>query len=285
VEVALAPAVGGSIAALRLGGVDLLRPAPAGSSDPLSMGSFPLAPYANRIAHGRFACGGRQVQLPLNFGDHPHSLHGLGWTSAWAVAAMTPDSATLIHRHDGGDGWPWAYRAEQHFFVTVDGVAMTLTLHNLSDRAMPAGLGFHPYFCADEKTRLQFDADSLWLSTPDMLPERRVAGDGLGNWAAGAPVMGESLIDNVYGGWNGCAFVERGDGVRLELTATGAPWLHLFRPPQADFFCVEPVSHMPDAINRPDGMDMIAPGTEKSLSLCIRIGNSEETLSKARKIA
>ncbi len=284
-EAALAPAAGGSLAALRLDGVDLLRRAPPGSTDPLAMASFPLVPYANRIAEGRFRFGGRDFRLPLNFGDHPHSIHGLGWTAPWTVEAVAQDSVQLTHRHDGGDGWPWAYQAEQHIAVTPDALDMVLTVRNVSEETMPVGLGFHPYFQADAATRLQFDAASLWLSTPDMLPNREVAADTLGNWPEGEPVMGDSLIDNVYGGWSGSATMVRGDGARLVLTASGAPWLHVYRPPHSYDFCLEPVSHMPDAINRPQGMDLLEPGGSRTLSMRIAIDKSDQTLPKPSKIA
>lgn len=284
-EAVLAPAIGGSLAALRFEGVDILRPAPPGAAGPLQMASFPLVPYANRIAHGHFRFDGRDARLPLNFGDHPHSIHGLGWTASWTVAALEEDRALLAHRHEGSDGWPWPYEARQLVQVTSDTVEMSLAIRNLADDAMPAGLGFHPYFCADEATMLRFDAQSLWLSTPDMLPDREVAADALGDWSAGGPVIGESLIDNAYGGWNGRAEVVRGDGTRIGLTTDGAPWLHVYRPPRSRDFCLEPVSHMPDAINRAEGMDRLAPGQEKTLFLRIAIGKSDEALPNGDKIA
>ena len=70
------------------------------------------------------------MQLPLNFGDHPNSLHGLGWQRAWTVIEAGADTAVLVHDHDGGDGWPWAYRAEQRFELGEDGLSVTLTLTN-----------------------------------------------------------------------------------------------------------------------------------------------------------
>ncbi|QDC37500.1 aldose 1-epimerase [Sphingobium fuliginis] len=285
VEAMLAPAVGGSLAALRFAGTDILRTAPADSSDPLQMASFPLVPYTNRIAHGRFRFAGRDVRMPLNFGDHPHSLHGIGWTSAWSVAAAAQDSAHLTHRYDGDGGWPWAYEAQQHFTLSDHAIEMSLTLRNISDEAMPAGLGFHPYFQADEDTSLQFRADRLWLATADMLPVRQVAADALGDWSAGARVRGNSLIDNAYGGWDGSATVRRGDGTRVVLSAVGASWFHVYRPPLSPDFCLEPVTHMPDAVNRPGGMDSIEPGAEKTLSLRIAFPPSDEALPQRDKIA
>ena len=284
-EAALSPACGGALRWLALDGVDLLRRAPEGSADPLDMASFPLVPYANRIADGRFHFGGQDYHLPRNFGDHPHSIHGHGWQSGWAVTDQSPDSALLTLVHSADARWPWAFTAQQQVTLAPDAIIMTLAITNQAEGDAPAGLGFHSYFRADAATRLQFAAQSLWLSTPDMLPERTVPADTLGDWSRLALVQGDSLVDNVYGGWDGLAIVERGDGLRLMLTASGADWLHVYRPPSADFFCLEPVSHMPDALNRADGMAILSPGATRSLSMCIEIGKSDQVLPKSAGIA
>lgn len=248
------------------------------------MASFPLVPYANRIAHGRYAVAGQSHQLPLNFGDHPHSIHGFGWQAAWAVSEATETEARLVLTHAGDAGWPWPYEAEQHVALTPSQLSLTLSVTNKGDGAMPAGLGFHPYFVADAATRLQFDAQSLLLSTPDMLPEREVAADTLGDWSQPSTVAGDSLIDNAYGGWSGAATILRGDGIAMTMRAAGAPWLHLYRPPGETFFCVEPVSHSPDAINR-GGMDMLPPGGTATLAMTLSIGKIDPALPKSAPIA
>ncbi|MDV5822703.1 aldose 1-epimerase [Sphingobium naphthae] len=283
-EAALSPAIGGSMTALMLDGVDLLRRAPDGADDPLAMASFPLVPYANRIAQGRFAFDGADHQLPRNFGDHPHSIHGFGWQASWTAKATGADHVLLVHDHPGNTGWPWPYHAEQQVMLRPAQLSVSLSLLNVGDRPMPAGLGFHPYFVADAGTRLCFAAGSLWLSTPDMLPQREAPADTLGDWSRPAPVQGTSLIDNVYGGWHGSAIVERSDGLRLTLTATGADWLHVYRPPGSDHFCLEPVSHMPDAINR-GGMAVLQPGETARLAMTIAIDKSDQALPKSGGIA
>ncbi|CAM8661266.1 putative protein YphB [Sphingobium sp. AntQ-1] len=283
-EAALSPAVGGSLLCLTLDGVDLLRRAPDGTGDPLAMASFPLVPYANRIAEGRFTFDGRSYQLPLNFGDHPHSIHGFGWRTAWTASETAETAATLVHDHDGGAGWPWSYRAQQQVAVTPLQLSMSLSITNVGDAAMPAGLGFHPYFLADAGTTIQFDADGLWLSTPDMLPDRQVPADALGDWSRPAIVRGDRLIDNAYTGWSGSATIRRGEGLRLTLTATGAQCLHVYRPPASDDFCLEPVSHMPDAINR-GGMASLAPGDTARITMTIAIDKIDQTLPKCGGIA
>lgn len=281
---AISPTVGGSLLWLTHEGVDLLRHAPADAADPLAMASFPLVPYANRIAGGRFRFDGRDVQLPRNFGDHPHSIHGVGWQRKWTATRTHESTCTLCLDHGGDSDWPWSFRAEQQIEVTAQHLSVSLSVTNMGDRPMPAGLGLHPYFLADAGTTLRFDARSLWLSTPDMLPQREVAADALGDWSRPAPVRGETLIDNAYGGWTGAAELVRGDGLRLRVSATGAPWLHLYRPPRSTDLCLEPVSHMPDAINRGQ-MPVLAPGATVAIAMTITIDKIDRALSQSGSIA
>lgn len=283
-EAALSPAVGGSLLWLALDGVDLLRRASDRAGDPLAMASFPLVPYANRIADGRFTFEDVDYRLPLNFGDHPHSIHGFGWQTDWTASETGDVSTRLIHDHRGNAQWPSAYRAEQRVALTPSQLSMSLSVTNIGDVAMPIGLGFHPYFLADEATTLTFGARGLWLSTPDMLPDMQAPADTLGDWSSPTIVRGTSLVDNAYTGWDGTAIVQRGDGLRLTVMATGADWLHVYRPPDSVDFCLEPVSHMPDAINR-GGMPVLAPGETASLSMTIAIDKIDPALPKSAAIA
>ena len=108
----LFPDVGGAVAGFTVGGREILRPMKPGTTDPLDVSSFPLVPFCNRIPHGRFAFGGREVVLPPNLGDHPHALHGQGWRAAWRGEKAESAEAILAYDHAPSD-WPWAYRAEQ----------------------------------------------------------------------------------------------------------------------------------------------------------------------------
>lgn len=216
--------------------------------------------------------------MPLNFGAHPHSLHGHGWQTEWLVESQSETGAVLSLMHKADERWPWSFRAEQRAILADDALSMDLTFTNLSDGDAPVGLGFHPYFAADDDTQVRFDAREVWLSTPDMLPDRAVAADHFADWSRGAPVRGDTLIDNVYDGWSGRADVTRSRNVHISLEAQGADWLHVYRPPGMTAFCLEPVSHMPDAINR-DGMAQLASGESRTLAMTIRVTTDDETLS------
>ncbi len=78
---------------------------------------------------------------------------------------------------------------------------------------------------------------------------------------AGGRAVNDERLDNCFTGWTGAA---RLPAVRIEAEPLFAN-LQVFTPPDANFFCVEPVSHVPDAINRPElppdqAMAVLAPG-------------------------
>ncbi|MEO9130904.1 MAG: aldose 1-epimerase [Sphingomonas sp.] len=277
-ELELLPALGGAIGALRHRGADILRPTPDGATDPLQSACFPLVPYANRIAGGGFTFAGREVQLPLNFGDHPNTLHGTAWQRAWEIVEQGPDRAVLTQSHDGTGGWPWAWRAEQLFELDEQGLSVALTLTNQSVEPMPAGIGLHPYFAISPGTRLRLNAERVWLTDAVQIPSGPVPADHFGDWATGASIAQAGFIDNSYEGWDGLATLatalDGGDHI-VRVSAEGARDLHLYHPEGESFCCLEPVSHLPDAFNRAGAaFDILAPGATITLMMRIAVEQS-----------
>lgn len=274
---ALRPDLGGAVSRLRHRGRDILRPTPDDAGDVLDTACFPLVPYANRIAHGTFDFDGERIRLPLNFGDHPHSLHGVGWRSAWTIDSIDADHAELAHRHPGNADWPWAYRARQLFRLRDDGLEVELELTNLDGRAMPGGIGLHPYVVAAPGALLRFASSRIWQSDDRQLPTHADRPDLLADWESGAPCRQDRLIDHCYSGWTGGAVIAAPSG-DIVLTASGAHALHVHIPPGRGVVGLEPVSHIPDALNRPEsdavtGLRILGPG--QSMRLTMRIALRE----------
>jgi len=260
-----APTRGGAVLTLTRAGRDILRPTPDDAASPTDYACFPLVPYANRIADGTFAWGDRTITLPRNHPDHAHPLHGIGWLRAWQVTHA--DARELVMRldHEGDEHWPWTFAAEQRLALSPAGLTVTLALHNRAAEAMPFSLGLHPYFMRGE--RLTFAAGVLWLADAEMLPTRHAPADTLGDWSRGGVLERADLIDHCYTGWNGQATIARADG-DVVLSAEGASALHLYLPPEQDFFCAEPVSAMPDAFNHDQGA-LLAPGARAQITMTI----------------
>lgn len=247
----LLPAVGAAVATLRYEGRDVLRPAPAGTAYPFQTAAFALVPFANRIANGYFRVGEREVRIARNAPDQAHPLHGHGWRRPWQVDSMQRNRVALSYEH-APDDWPWRYAATQVLTLCADSLEVVLTVENRDATPMPAGLGWHPYFHKGKGSRLQAQVAGVWLTDEQLLPVRLAPGTQLADWDHGDELGRTELIDHCHSGWSGAAQILLAEE-RLRLALTASPalrWLHIYSPPRLDFFCVEPVSHMPDAVNR-----------------------------------
>lgn len=247
-ELLLAPDVGGSVAAFRTDGRNLLRPAPEACADVLSMAAFPLVPFAGRIRHGCFEFNGGRVRLPANFAPEPHAIHGHGWQRPWRVERVTATSATLFYEH-AADAWPWPYTARQHFALDDLGLTLDLELVNIAPTPMPAGLGWHPYFPRRD-ARLRADVSQCWPSGSETgigAPVALTRDTDLRDWRDVATL---SLDDTFCAGSGGAQLRWPDRHITLEAGDAGR-FLVVYVPEGRDFFCVEPISHVPGALHDP----------------------------------
>jgi aldose 1-epimerase len=286
-RVTIDEATGGAIATFTAGDFAVLR----GVADfrleaehGRAVGAYPLIPYANRVAGGRFSFGGEDFQLGLNFAGHPNSLHGNAWMRVWDV--VSADAArvhlALDHRppHDPVAQWPYAYHTEMIFTLDADGLTVDMSIRNDDTRPFPAGLGLHPYVSREPGTTLQFDADTVWQNGSDALPISREAVAGHWDFTRAREVT-NTQIDECYAGWGGTATVDWPSVGRRLTIETGPPFDHiqLYTPPLRDFFGLEPVSNMPDAVNRMEqvsdnGLRILAPGDTLSGSIRMSVSRS-----------
>lgn len=246
------PELGGAVGALRFRSVDILRPGSPQATDPLEAAAFPLIPFANRIAHGAFEFDGTAVRLKKTAPGQPHALHGQGWRQPWGVQEGQSDRIALSFEHRAGE-WPWHYAARQEISLDGEGLEVLLSVENRSERPMPIGLGWHPYFRRSHRLRLRAHVEGVWLTDEECLPTQRIEGAHFGDWSRGGRLP-NALIDHCHAGWNGTAEIEWPEEMLCLRLSASQPlrWLHLYAPPAEDFFCIEPVSHMPDALNRPE---------------------------------
>ena len=241
------------------GDEDILRPWVG--DDVLHSAAYPLVPFSGRVADARFSWEGEVVELPRNFPPEPHSIHGTGWEAEWAVEAHGPASLTLSHTPDPAR-WPWRFTATQTFALDAAGLSWRMAVTNDDSRDMPAGLGWHPFFVRGG-AELSVEVGDMWANGADGVSAARVAPPpGL---ARGRAV--DTLdLDNAFdweAGTARLAWPQEGRALDIRAGETLRN-LVIYAPPGADFVCVEPVSHVPDALNAGweghGGMVRLAPG-------------------------
>jgi aldose 1-epimerase len=266
------PSLGGGITRFHWRGIPIFRDAVALDS-PLGLSSFVLLPFSNRIAGGRFVHAGREVQLPPNFpaASTLHPIHGFGWTAPWQVTARDSASMTMAYSHPLGD-WPWSFHAEQSLSLHHQGFHHSLRLTNLSDRPMPAGLGLHPYF-PKRGAQLRTRFTGHWRVSDDGLPLEWLDAPG------GLDLASDPPVDTLFTGRDGDLVIDwtqqGSPGHRLTITpAAELPHTHIYTPAEADYFCIEPVSHRTNAINAANTDDRprdLGPGASWQVSADYRV--------------
>ena len=251
----LAPSAGGSIARFTVDGMDIMRPMTAAdiaSGKGNNAASYPLVPFAGRIGDGRLLFQGETIQLAPNWPGVRHPMHGDGWWHAWQVLHHDAQSAVLDYLHEPAGrpgGWPFRYRAQQHFRLEKERLTVRMSLENLADRMVPAGIGLHPFFVRDVDSELKCSTQTVWRMDAEVLPLERIAVPPEWDFSAGRKVNSVAL-DTAFEGWDGQAtLVWPQRRLRLGIAADQTfRHLVLYLPPGQSFFCVEPLSHTPGQV-------------------------------------
>lgn len=238
----------------RFRGQDILRPVPPNwltAPDMFESGYFPLVPFSNRIAQGRFTFEDTEYVLQPNHAQEAHPLHGFGWLSAWTVASHTSTSLTLsLYHHAQAGIWPWSVVIMQTIEIVADALKFTLSAKNIDEKTMPIGLGFHPYFANYNNLVFKTDATHIQPNGPNKLPSQLALKSlhedlGKGQAAAAYPV------DNCFAGSSNpsvISWTDR-DGHLVIKTSPNLPYVLIYSNPEAENFCLEPASHINDALN------------------------------------
>ena len=252
-EVVIAPELGASILAYDYITNDnrfSIFPNRLGAVDVTSTACFPLVPFSNRIREGKFFWQGEQIQLPLNQLPERHTNHGHGWQVAWDVDEQTESSLTLSYVHTANE-WPFSYKSIYRFELQNGELLQTLILKNLSPNEMPAGLGLHPYFSRTDQVTLKADVKQMWQVDNESMPVTVIDAPKCLQSAQGM-VVNDHQLDNTFidfpakakvcwPEWQMCAEVS---------ASTNCKFMVVYSPEKQDFFCVEPVTHAPNAINK-----------------------------------
>jgi aldose 1-epimerase len=205
---------------------------------------FVMVPFANRIPGNTIPTSGATLSTPPNVPDQPLAIHGTGWQREWRVEE-TSDEFTRLSLEVTADDYPIPFRAVQTFRLSEATFTASLGIRNISNEAIPAGIGFHPFFTRTGATRLTFSATHLWPEGPDRIPSRpqpMPAGPDFANGAA----LPQHSVNDCYSGWDGAARIEGlEDGLSVSLRASsGLSALMLYAPAGEDFFALEPQTHV-----------------------------------------
>jgi len=235
-------------------------------ADPTSSGwgSYPMAPWAGRLRHGRFdhpgaattlrrnhrdgsGTGGGPIspsiepidgELPCAGDELAHAIHGTVFGRRWQVAEQT--GATLVvtcSLTDPADplalDWPHSGTARQRITLGHDSIECELAVQ-FDDASVPVVIGWHPWFAKPDRLDVDVDAeyevDDIGLPTGQLIEPSPPPWDTC--FASSAP-----------------AVLQYDRRLANDVTVTSdCDHLVVYDKP-AHATCVEPQSGPPDAVN------------------------------------
>lgn len=226
--VELAPAAGGRIAQIRYDGREWLVGPGDGDRAAIVWGCYPMAPWAGRLREGAFDFAGRRCRVAPNFGRH--AIHGLAFMLPWTVDDHGQAHAELSLRLPRDGRWPFGGVVRQRIRVSADALDLTLQVE-AEDLALPACLGWHPWFRKPD--RLRFSPRAMYPRDADGIARLPLVPPSPGPW--------DDCFVN-----DGPVAIERA-GQRLRLETECRHWVVHDAPAHAT--CVEPQTGPPDAFN------------------------------------
>lgn len=250
----LLPSCGGRIGRLQaLSGrkmIDLLCPFGGQKFDPYAWpksGAFPLIPYSNRIRNASFSFQNSTYQLPPHPVASPHTLHGICQTLPWRVTGFSQGMIKMAVEYSGPH-WPWPIRAEQRYTLHDDRLDIRFALKNIGVTAMPGGIGFHPYFLAEDMFEAHFRPRRQWVVGQDRLP------------VSIRPHASQS-VTITPSDWRDHDFFEHYSDIADDIvlryaeatlsirTSENLRHLVAYAPRGRNYLCLEPASHVSNGMN------------------------------------
>ncbi len=240
---------GGRLASLAVGGLELLV---TDGPKPTRWGSFPMIPWCGRLPFGKLAFDGNNYDFPITSGDHAN--HGRTHLQSWSVESAS--DTELAIRTELSEHWPFGGHVVQTYTLTDNSLTVLADVH-AADRAMPAMIGWHPWFRRDLGTggeaELSFTAESIYVLDDNDIPTGELAPVPEGPW------------DNCFVGLDGDPVISWPGAIDLTVSSTFDHWVIYTQPEHA--LCVEPQTGPPNQFHLDP--HLLSPGEALSGSMTL----------------
>ena len=234
-----------------------------------------LFPFANRVRDGKYNFAGKSYQMPINWPQEHHTIHGFVRDEKFAVLNQNCTDhfamLSLSFQYAGlFEGYPFPFQLQIDYRLTAEsGVIISTRVKNCGDSAMPCGDGWHCYFQTGSllnKVEMQLPA-VLRIETDERgIPVGAETRDS--TWES-LTRLEDTFLDTGYkilnnSGKSAVKLFDRKKDLTINIwQETGEQkynYLQLYTPPSRQSIAVEPMTSKTDAFNNNDGVLVLQPG-------------------------
>ena len=228
-------------------------------------------PFCARISrdgqYGQYLYEGQRYELPI---------HGFANQESWQVLVHQGNRLTLCLEDNERTrkAYPFAFKVTLDYQIEDGQLVCEQTYHNPGRAPFPYAAGFHPYFQIADKdqTLIQFEAEYRLQYNPTLTDIVGRLPAILSPARLSQPEVNESLHRL---GANKRVTLKYPDGFSLwmEVNSSQNPdlfgYLQLYHIPEKPFFCIEPWTSFPNALNTVAGMHWLMPGESHQSTLVL----------------
>lgn len=244
---------------------------------------FPMVPICNRMGNNQFSFRGETYYAAANSPEDSLYIHGDGWVSDWTLTHHSRQAATLEFQHKADMKAPFSYAAKQA--VTLEGATLRIALSvtNKGPKALPFGMGLHPYFPRSSDMTVRFTSNGYWENDGANLPQTWTLPNGEMDFHHPRSLP-DRFIDNCFAGWDGYAEIiwPKNDMALIIEADDIYQSCQIYAPQDQSFFCFEPMTHMANGLSRNSypGFKVLQP--EETLSADVAFHVKDHLYSAAR---
>lgn len=236
--------------------------------------SAKMLPFANRIPDGKYKFNETSYQLPINWPQENHAIHGFMNDKNYAIAdkISTENSArlTLKYQYKGDySGYPFPFLVTLKFHLTKKGFKFSTKVKNIGNSSLPIMDGWHPYFRLKSKTindlllkipvNQRTEIDDRMIPTGKLLPF-----DSFSNFTK----IGDTFFDTCFPLESKEAIFttelldEETELILQIWQETGVQkynFLQIYTPPDRQSIAIEPMTSNTNSFNSGDGLIILRP--------------------------
>ena len=269
--------VGATLRSYTVEGIELLDSFAEEAMSDYSRGQV-LAPWPNRIDHGRYNFAGRDRQLALSEPDRDNAIHGLVRWLPFDADGTQPESVRLSCTLYPQKGYEFTLLIDITYALTHEGLVVELNAQNCGAEPAPFGAGYHPYLAAGlgtvDDAQVRIPAATVLTANDRLVPTGEAAVQGTDLDFTSMRRLGDTCLDHCF-----TDLSRDNDGmVRVEFAPPDRPGLATFMDEQHDYIqvftgdaigdedrrrrglAVEPMTCAPNAFNNGKGLRVLEPG-------------------------
>lgn len=240
-----------------------------------------LFPFPNRIENGQYSFNGKTYQLPINFPNEGHAIHGLIYNQTFEVIAREEEEEfakieLALDQFPVSASFPFTLNYSIEIMLTKSTISIQMFCKNDGEELAPMAWGWHPYFKLG--TERVDDLNITLMPCQEIEVDDRMIPTGrISELESLSFPLTDVQLDTGFQTQNGAKAIQLlnpKDHVQLNFDFSDFDYFQLFIPPNRKSIAIEPMTAMTNAFNNEEGLIVLKPNEKWSAEFIVQLSSN-----------